>query len=67
MRELRELVWRWLDRIPAQEKDWQPDPEAVQVERRQRDLERALAELNIYVDTMGPDRNDNYERTHRAI
>ncbi len=64
MRELKELVWRWLDRIPPEDRVWHPDAKAVQLDHRQQDLERQLAELDIYIDTIQSPGDDD-GRTHR--
>jgi hypothetical protein len=67
MRDLRELFQRWLERIPAREEEWHPDPEAEQAARRVRELKRQLAELNVYVDVIRPPRRDDGRDDRRAV
>lgn len=66
MRELRDLMFHWLDRIPPRKEVWHPDPQAVRLDHRQQDAMRDLAELDVYVDTIrDPRRGDESDR--RAV
>lgn len=67
MRDLRELFTRWLNGIPAREEEWHPDPQAERDARRVQQLERELAELDIYVDLIRPDRGDDGRSDRRAV